>query len=362
MVSAGAENSRTSETMQQPEIKRLVAQRLREIFPLAKEWEETIDTKLGGQAADVVVRLRLGEQEKTLVCEVRSLGQPRHIREVVTRLRGFRDQFPALYPMAGSVYISPQSASILRRNGFGYTDLSGNCYVAFDNVLVEKEGKPNVHPTTRPLRTLFAPRATRVVRAILVEPERTWRLEELARAAEVSLGHAHNVIQRLRDLDWVERVETNKIRLAAPGDLLNAWREEYSYRVNSLTSYVAPEPPRRKLMELLARQAETMGRRYAFTLLAGASLIAPHGRLSTIHCYLEGERDRFTQALGLRPAGNGEGNVQLLTPHDTGIFYAPVEKGGLTVVSLPQLYVDLYHFERRGPEQAEFLRNHAMGL
>ena len=347
--------------MQQQETKRLVAQRLREIFPVARQWEESVDTRLGGLAADLVVRFRLGDEEKMLVCEVKSLGQPRHIREVVTRLRAFRDQLPSAYPMAGSVYISPQSASILRRNGFGYVDLSGNCYVAFDNVLIEKEGKPNVRPTTRPLKTLFAPRATRVIRALLVEPERTWRLEELAKAAEVSLGHAHNVIQRLRDMDWVERVETNRIRLAAPSDLLNAWREEYNYRVNGVTGYMTPEPPRRKLMELLAHQAETMGRRYAFTLQAGASLIAPHGRLTTIHCYLEGERERFTQALGLRPAGSGEASVQLLAPHDPGIFYTPMEKGGLKVVSLPQLYVDLYHFERRGPEQAEFLRRHAMG-
>ena len=347
--------------MQQHEVKRLVAERLRELFPVARRWEETAETKLGTQAAPVVVRFRLGEQEKMLVCEVRSLGQPRHIREVVTRLRGYRDQFPGAHLMAGSVYISPQSASILRREGFGYVDLSGNCYVAFDSVLIEKEGKPNLRPTTHPLKTLFAPRATRVVRALLVEPERTWRLEHLAKAAEVSLGHTYNVIQRLRDLDWVERGETNKIRLAAPSDLLNAWREEYSYRVNGLASYVAPEPPRRKLMDMLARQAEAMGHRYAFTLQAGASLIAPHGRLATIHCYLEGDRERFTQALGLRSAGNGEGNVQLFTPQDPGIFYAPVEKGGLKVVCLPQLYVDLYHFERQGAEQAGFLRKHAMG-
>jgi len=347
--------------MQQHEVKRLVAQRLRELFPVAQEWEESVDTKVGSQVVDVVVRFRLGEQEKMLVCEVKSLGQPRYIREVVTRLRGFRDQIPGAYPMAGSVYISPQSASILRRNGFGYLDLSGNCYVAFDNVHIEKEGKPNVRPTTRPLKALFAPRATRVIRALLVEPQRTWRLEELAKAAMVSLGHAHNVIQRLRDLDWVDRAETNKIRLVAPGDLLNAWREEYTYRVNTLATYVAPEPPRRKLMEELARQAVAMGRRYAFTLQAGASLIAPHGRISVIHCYLEGERERFAQALGLRPAAEREGNVQLLSPHDAGVFYAPMEKGGLMVVSLPQLYVDLYDFERRGREQADFLRRQAMG-
>jgi len=45
-----------------------------------------------------------------------------------------------------------------------------------------------------------------------------------------------------------------------------------------------------------------------------------------------------------------------------GVFYAPMEKGGLQVVCLPQLYVDLYHYERRGREQAEYLKREAMGL
>jgi hypothetical protein len=38
-----------------------------------------------------------------------------------------------------------------------------------------------------------------------------------------------------------------------------------------------------------------------------------------------------------------------------------LEKGGVKVVSLPQLYVDLMHYEQRGPEQAEHLRREAMG-
>jgi hypothetical protein len=36
-------------------------------------------------------------------------------------------------------------------------------------------------------------------------------------------------------------------------------------------------------------------------------------------------------------------------------------KGGLPVVCLPQLYADLYHYERRGREQAAHLRREAMG-
>jgi hypothetical protein len=51
-----------------------------------------------------------------------------------------------------------------------------------------------------------------------------------------------------------------------------------------------------------------------------------------------------------------------MTPYDPGVFYAPVVKGGFRVVSLPQLYVDLYGHERRGREQAEKLRRDAMGF
>ena len=64
--------------------------------------------------------------------------------------------------------------------------------------------------------------------------------------------------------------------------------------------------------------------------------------------------------LGLRPA-EGEGNVHLLSPYDQGVFYELLEKGGFKVVSLPQLYADLIHYERRGREQAEHLRREAMG-
>ena len=181
------------------EIRRQVAQRLRELFPKARGWEEVADLRLRGKPADLTVRFRLGDQERLLVVEVTSLGQPRQIRAAVTRLSDMRAQLPNAYPIASAVYIGPQSARILKDNNLGYVDLSGNCYLAFGNVLIEKEGKRNVRPSTRPLRSLFAPRATRVVRVLLIEPARTWRLEELGKAAGVSLGHSYNVVKRLGD-------------------------------------------------------------------------------------------------------------------------------------------------------------------
>jgi hypothetical protein len=342
------------------EIRRSAAQRLRELFPKAVSWEESAGPKVRGQQADLLMKFKLGGQDHTLLLESTSVGQPRQIREAITRLGELRAEVDGAYPVAVAQYISPQGAALLKRNGLGYLDLSGNCFLAFGNVLIEKEGKPNLRPSTRPLKALFAPRATRVVRVLLVNPGHLWRLDELARASEVSLGHAHNVVKRLEELSWVERNGQQRILLARPGDLLEAWVEAYSYRQSAMQAYFSQERVTRGLVAELGRAAHEARRRYAFTLHSGAALVAPNVRFPAIHCYLEGDPEPVVKALGLRP-GEGEGNIYLLAPYDQGVFYAPMAKGGLPVVCLPQLYADLYHYERRGREQAAHLRREAMG-
>lgn len=336
-------------------------QRLRELFPKATGWEEIPPPAGRSPRGPELVKVKIGTAEQTLALDISTLGQPRQIREAITRMGEVKRELAGVYPVAVAEYIGPQSGALLKRNGLGYLDLSGNCHLAFDNVLIEKEGKPNRRPSTRPLKSLFAPRATRVVRVLLVDPQHAWRLEELAKAADVSLGHAHNVVKRLEQLGWVSRGDHQRIHLGRPGDLLDAWVESYSYRANDIAAYLWPERITRKGIGEVARLAHAEGRRYAFTLHAGAALIAPNVRFPAIHCYVEGNPEALIRALGLRP-GEGEGsNVYLMAPYDEGVFYAPMTKGGLPVVSLPQLYADLYHYERRGREQATYLRREAMG-
>jgi hypothetical protein len=342
------------------EIRRLAIQRLRELFPRATAWQENSEGRIGSQTVDLVITFKMGQSEHTLAVEVVSVGQPRELRGVVSRLGDVRRERPDIHSIAVAPYVSTQGAALLKRAGLGYLDLSGNCYLAFDNVLIEKEGKPNRRPSRRPLKALFAPRATRVVRALLAEADRAWRLEELARSAAVSLGHAHNVVKRLEALSWVERGQQQRVHLAKPADLLEGWMDAYSYRVNAIAGYFSPERVTRKLMGDLARLAQSEGRRHAFTLHSGAALVAPNVRFPAIHCYLDGDPEGLASSLGLRPA-EGEANVYLMTPYDEGVFYAPIIKSGIPVACLPQLYVDLYHYERRGREQANHLRRTAMG-
>ena len=139
--------------------------------------------------------------------------------------------------------------------------------------------------------------------------------------------------------------------------------ESYTYRSNEMASYFVPERVTRRLMADLARTAVDGGRRYAFTLGAGVSLAAPPVRLGAVHCYLEGDPAPIAAALGLHPARRGRRRpASALTVVDPGVFYSLLDKAGLKVVCLPQLYADLMHWDRRGPEQAEHLRREAMGF
>src|SRR5262245_8002961 len=123
------------------EFKKKAAERLRGLFPQVAEWQESLDATVGDQTVDLLVRFRMGQESKTLICESRSRGEPRYLREAITRLRELRAHLPGAYPIVAAPYVSPESAALVRRNGCGYIDLSGNCYLAFDTVLIHTEGR-----------------------------------------------------------------------------------------------------------------------------------------------------------------------------------------------------------------------------
>src|SRR2546426_2914653 len=94
------------------EIRRQVAQRLRELFPRARGWEETPDAKIGSQAVDLLAKFRLGEHEQTMAVDVVSLGQPRQIPAAVTKMAEVPKATPAGDPAAASAYIGSPSAPL----------------------------------------------------------------------------------------------------------------------------------------------------------------------------------------------------------------------------------------------------------
>lgn len=215
----------------------------------------------------------------------------------------------------------------------------------------------------RRVHNIFEPKATRVLRALLTNPERAWKIRGLAEEVSISPGYAHAVISTLIDLGYVVRTKGYKIKMINPTVLLRRWAAYHQYdKMNTFLEYYTFE---REIERLIDRISEIRNQNYAVTSLAGAFLVAPHVRPVDVHLYIHEENDAavLASALDLQPIPKN-GNVKFVVPYDDGVFYgrqkANIRIGesvvsDVNVVSSIQLFVDLYNYPARGMEAAEHL-------
>lgn len=302
---------------------------------------------------DLVARLRLQDREQVLLAEVKSSGQPRLAREAAYQLARYRQLLPGGYGVFIAPFISAQAAEICRSEGVGYLDLAGNCRLAFDNVYIEKQGAENRFSAKRDLRTLYSPKAERVLRVMLSEPRRSWRLQPLAEVAQVSLGQVHNVKNVLADREWV-RTSTNGITLTSPGELLTDWAQNYKYRRNTILEYYSLKPPG-EIEAGIAKIYRSSNAPYALAAFSAAERWAPFLRYQRASAYVNQDYvSKIEEELNLKSVTSGA-NVTLWVPYDEGVFYGAEERGEAVVTSALQTYLDLSGMAGRGEEAADFL-------
>ncbi len=319
--------------------------------------------------ADVVAQVATPTREQfTLVFEAKSSGEPRIARLAAGQLRALVGSTPLSYGVFTAPYVAESTRRVCLEEGIGFMDLCGNCLLAFDGVYLSVEGKPNLFRTGRGLKSLFGPKASRCVRVVLSEPDREWRVKDLATEARVSLGQAFNVKTMLLGAEFVNELGKGpgrRFRLAKPEELLLEWAANYSYTTNTLTGYYSFDDTR-TLERRLAEYCRTNNITYAFTLTSGAALVAPMLRYDTAFVYIAGEQDELRTALGLKPVETGP-NLMLLEPYDEDVFYGARDVGvevradevppapAGRVVSDVQLFLDLKSYKARGEEAANFL-------
>jgi len=306
---------------------------------------------------DFVIKVRTKDKKQySLFFEVKSIGQPRYVRMAVNQLQALTSQKKEAYGVFGAPYLSEESIKICRENDIGYIDIAGNCLLKFDSIYINIQGRPNPYPATRPLKSLFAPKATRGLRVLLCNTKKEWGVEELAKESNISLGQASNLKRKLLDYEFIEEVKTQKgikFRLLNPESLLKKWAENYSYRKNRIKNYYSFDEVK-DIERKLVTYCETNKIRYAFTLTSGASFVAPSLRYKKVFAYIDGALDNVAQALGWKEVPSGQ-NISLLKPYDEGVFYRLQNINGAKVVSDIQLYLDLKSYRERGEEAAKFL-------
>jgi len=334
------------------ELERKAAEALRrslEGIPFAEIQLIERDRDFGGYRADLVTTVNTPAGTRYFVAEVKSVGQPRAAREAVNQLWRCRENRPDVVPVFIAPYISPASAELCKQDGTSYVDLSGNCRLVFDNSFVEREGRPNPFAERRDLRSLYSPKSSRVLRVLLANPGEAWKVQELAKESEVSLGLASNVKKLLEDREWVRKTEGG-LALIEPEKLLAEWAENYSFRKNEVRDFYSLKP----VADLEADLATACRERkvpYALTGFSAAARLAPMVRSPRAMAYVKKPLDEVIGFLGLKEVTSGA-NVTLLEPYDEGVFYGAEEEEGIRLASPVQVYLDLKGFRGRGEEAA----------
>ncbi|HXP60072.1 MAG TPA: type IV toxin-antitoxin system AbiEi family antitoxin [Dongiaceae bacterium] len=311
------------------------------------------ESKAASSRTDLRLQVKTPGGKSTLVVEVRKVGQPRVIREATNQLLRFKKELPGAYGVVMAPYISPQAAEICLKEGFGFADLAGNCLLSFDQVFISKEGKENSFARKRDLRSLYSPKAERVLRVVLSGPGRWWKVQSLAKEAGVSLGQGFNVKKLLVDREWMETGEDG-FRLTAPAKLLAEWEENYDFRRSAVREFYTLRP----IVEFEGLLGEACAKdksAYALAGFSSAARYAPMVRYQRAMAYVVGNLDRLAKGLELKPVTSGA-NVNLIAPYDDGVFYGAETKGDARVTSPVQTYLDLRQIKGRGEQAADCLK------
>jgi hypothetical protein len=314
-----------------------------------------------GRAApwDVTITLRSGRITQRLLVESKSVGEPRYLAQAITGLALATRRSPRSYGVIVAPYIGPEGQRLCKDSGVGYLDLTGNAFLSFDHVLIDRKSGERPPRAKARLRRLFSPKSSRILRVLLTEPDQTWTLTRLATEAQISVRSVHLVINALEEKAFVDK-RRGAIRLAQPAALIDLWAENYRFDQHRRETFYTFVRSPRELASRLAAQAASQSIRLALTLHAGAAMVAPFVRYTDVHAYIDGDIGHFAKALDLRPVETG-GSVHLVEPNDDGVFHHTQVIQGIPVVSNPQLYLDLLHYPARGREQAEELRRQKLG-
>ncbi len=300
-----------------------------------------------------------------LLMEIKSNGAPRFARSAVYQLESYiahlhrsenQDVTRQFIPMLVSPYLSPDARSICLDHNVAYLDLYGNAHLAFGNVYIERSVPDRPKSETRAERSLFTPKAGAILRVLLRNPARAWRVTHLAKAANASLGHVSNVRKALLDREWIE-IRDEGLVLVRPDALLKSWRENYrqptGHHISGYT-ILHGDQLRTRLSESLSPGRQPP--RAVCASNSAAQWFAPYIRGGTHRFYAdEPGAQILKETLQLTHTARGA-NVVLCIPNDETLFEDTVEPApGIFCANPVVTYLDLWNSNDRDREAADHL-------
>jgi hypothetical protein len=263
-----------------------------------------------------------------------------------------------------------EARRILASHGVGIVDGFGNADLRLPGLWMHLDGQPERDhfktPTNTASKVRLSGKTGVAAQALLLEPDRGWKVRELATRAEVSSGLAHRVLVRLENEGLVRATGSGprKIRvLTDPGGLLDLLAEETVVQPLRTPAFRLAQSPQ-ALIRGIAKALEGAEVDYALTGAGAASLVAPFvSAIPIIEVWVSAYfmSDLVLDELGMEKAETGQ-NVEFLQVNDDGPLMFRQRMKWAWVANPFRLYIDLLHDPRRGREQAEVLRKEVIGF
>ncbi len=305
-------------------------------------------------AADLIVE----QGSVRLAVELKGAGDSAAVGTAISAAKvGASRIGPKVLPVVAVPYMGDVGKKLCADAGVSWFDLSGNAHIIAPGLRILIEGKPNRFVRRGRPASVFAPKSARIARRMLIDTQKTWRQQDLARATGLDDGFTSRIIQRLEHDRLVERTSEGTVRVRDANLLLDAWGEVYDFEKHTI---VRGHVSARDGEELLGKASGAFeGKlRYAATGLAAAYLYTQFAAFRLATFFVDRRPpESLLKALGFREEARGA-NVWLVVPNDVGVFDGADETTKVAHCVHPvQAYVDLKAHPERAPEAATELRS-----
>ncbi len=288
--------------------------------------------------------------------ECKSSGARAPLLMALQQILFIKDSFPKkAIPLIVVPFMGSSGVIFCTENNLSWIDLSGNAHIRTQGILIHVEGRPNLFKTAGRPANVFAPKSSRIVRQLLIEPDKRYNQRDLSNITGLDEGNTSRIVRRLEKLNLIVRDNQGALSPLDPKQLLDAWSEAYKFSNHKI---IKGHITARSGEELLHRISQSLAEEqiaYAITGLAGAWLINQFANFRLATVYLEDPpRISLYDQLGFREGDRGA-NTWLVVPNDNGVFHGSSVYGKTKCVHPVQVYLDLKDHPERSKEASSML-------
>ena len=299
--------------------------------------------------SDKVATLKLQNDDEIKIRLVISAdGYPKQIKEAILGM------VSDMYCVILAPYITEQTAEICKNADVGFLDMAGNCYIAYESLYVEIKGNKNENKPGRGMKSIYERSSvvsSVILRTLLENSGRKWKLKELAQTVGCSIGQVSKVKDFLVRQTYVDQ-GIEGISVINPKAIMNDWAKVYSdsteeriqcYSLFGITDIEAK----------ISKMKEDMGIDCLLTGFSGGVRYQPVVRYQKVHALIDAvDLENAINFLGLKKVDSGA-NVIFIVKYDSCVGLNSRMINNCPVASPVQVFLDCMSLKGRGEEIAE---------